>query len=114
VSFDVVFYVTDRGEMPVLDFLNGLSSKEASKCFTYIDMLVEHGNQLPSNFVKHLQDGLWELRPEFGGQEFRLFYFVVLDDSIVMLHAIKKKSQRTPQRDVALALKRMKEVKPNE
>jgi phage-related protein len=111
MSYDVVFYRTERDRFPVLEFLNALPAKEFSKCYSYIELLVQHGNTLPSNIVKHLTDDLWELRPEYGGQEFRVFYFIVLGDTIVLLHAIKKKSQRTPKRDLDLALKRMDEVK---
>ena len=34
------------------------------------------------------------------------------DNSFVMLHAIKKKSRKTPRGDIEVAVKRMKEVKP--
>ena len=108
---EIVFYVTDRGEFPVLEFLLALSDKERAKCVQYIDALAEHGNALPANYVKHLEQGVWELRPEFGGTEFRLFYFTVIENSFVMLHAIKKKTRSIPRREIELAIKRMKEVK---
>jgi phage-related protein len=89
VSFDIVFYVTDRGDMPVREFMSKLSIKERVKSFSYFDLLMEFGNSLQANIIKHVGDGSWELRPEFGGVEFRYFYFIVLGDTIVMLHAIR-------------------------
>lgn len=108
-QYDIVFYQTERGEMPVLDFLYSLSEKEQAKCSDYLTALAERGNTLPSNFVKRVEHGLWELRPEYGGTEFRFFYFTVIENTIIMLHAIKKKTQRIPRKDIELALKRKKE-----
>jgi phage-related protein len=97
--------------MPVIEFLDSLSVKERVKCRQYIDALVEFGNSLPSNYIKHIEKGLWELRPEFGGAEFRLFYFILAaDNRIFMLHAIKKKTQKTPRKEIDLALKRKAEL----
>ena len=64
-----------------------------------------------SQFIKHLEGDLWELRPEFGGVEIRLFYFMWVDGMMVIVHALKKKSQRVPRRELGLALKRLEEVK---
>ena len=93
----------------MLEFINQRNQKEQEKIFAYISALSEQGNSLPSNYIKPLGDGLWELRPEFGGTEFRLFYFTVVQNTIVMLHAIKKKTQKTPRKDLDLARKRQKE-----
>jgi phage-related protein len=112
VPFEVVFYVTERGEFPVLDFMATLSAKEFAKSVAYMTILQESGSNLPANFVVHLGEGLYELRPEFGGVEMRYFYFTVLGETIVKLHAIKKKTRKTPPRDLALARKRMEECKP--
>jgi phage-related protein len=59
-----------------------------------------------------LGGGLWELRPEFGGTELRYFYFTIQNETIVMLHAVKKKSQKTNRNDLTLAKKRMEETRP--
>jgi len=112
MTFEVVFYVNERGEFPVLEFMESLNIKEYAKSISYLQILQENGNKLPASFVVHLGGGLYELRPEFGGVEIRYFYFMVLGDTIVMLHALKKKSRRTPPRDLALARKRMKECEP--
>jgi len=106
---EIVFYVTDCGNSPVLDFIGQQNEKEQAKITSYLFALAERGNSLPANYVKHLEQGVWELRPEYGGTEFRLFYFTIIENTIVMLHAIKKKSQKTPRRDLALAIKRKKE-----
>lgn len=115
MSWKIRFYETARGDKPIEEFLLRLGNKERAKCLDYFDRLAEHGNSLPGNYIKYLQGGLWELRPEFGGVEFRFFYFIVTAaGEIVILHAFKKKTQKTPERDLSLALKRMAETKESE
>ena len=108
----IVFYETERGDKPVQDFIRKQNTKERQKTYSYLEALAEQGNSLPSNYIKPLGDGLWEFRPEFGGTEFRLFYFVFVANTIIVLHAIKKKTQKTPTRDLALARKRKEEYEP--
>lgn len=55
--------------------------------------------------------GLFELRCK--GQEgiSRAFYCTVVGREIVVLHSFIKKTQETPDRDLAVARKRLKEVR---
>jgi phage-related protein len=56
-------------------------------------------------------DGLFELR--LKGQEgiARVFFCVRVGRRVTMLHTFVKKTQKTPQREIDIARKRMKEVK---
>jgi len=47
---------------------------------------------------------LWELRP---GRH-RVIYFYFEGDKAILLHAFKKQSQKTPEREIGVALQRMK------
>lgn len=111
---EILFYVTERGESPVQEFIDGLSIKEQAKWLSYARLLQEHGNTLPSQYIKHIEGDLWELRPEFGGVEMRFFYFVFTPEAIMIVHAVKKKSQKVRPRDVQLAVKRMNDVRLRE
>lgn len=114
MAYNISLYVDSRNQCPILEFLDTLNAKETQKCLAYIELLAEFGNRLPANYIKHIENDVWELRPEFGGTEFRFFYFLVLEDTIVILHAVKKKRQRLAQSDIAMALKRAEEVRPHE
>ena len=111
MSRQISFYADDEGQSAVVDFLSELSVKERAKCYAYISLLEQYGHRLTSQFIKHLEGDLWELRPEFGGVEMRLLYFTWIGDMIVIVHAFKKKSQKMRQRDLKLAIKRIVEVK---
>jgi phage-related protein len=48
----------------------------------------------------------WELRP--GG--IRLFYFAYVDNQFVILHGYRKQSQKAPDLEIKIALRRMHEL----
>jgi len=61
---------------------------------------------LPPPFSKKMRgaERLWELRP---GRH-RVIYFYFEGDKAILLHAFKKQSQKTPEREIGVALQRMK------
>jgi phage-related protein len=54
--------------------------------------------------------GVEELRVRDRSGAYRVFYYIRLVDSILIFHAFVKKTQKTPTEEIALALKRLKEV----
>ena len=106
--YTVEFYETKDGECQVWDFLEGLRIKAASnkdariqhkQASLYIELLQQNGTHMNENITKHLEDGIWELRP--GNN--RVFYFFFQDDIFVLLHQFRKKSQKTPKREIEKA-----------
>ena len=59
----------------------------------------DNGTRLGENITKHLEDDIWELRP--GNN--RVFYFFFENDTFVLLHHFRKKSQKTPRREIEKA-----------
>lgn len=64
----------------------------------------EYGRFLPNKYLKKLSGDVWELRPG----DARLFLYIKGDTGIIV-HGILKKSQKTPKRDLDLAMKRIRE-----
>jgi phage-related protein len=114
MDWEVLYYQSERGESPIEEFLLSLSIKARAKCLSYIDQLEQFGNRLPSNIATKVEEDLWELRPEFGGVEHRLFYFTFVDRQIVVVHAIKKKRQKLKASDIKVAQARIAEVRRRE
>ena len=106
--YKIEFYENQHGESEVWDFLEALrvksqSSKDAriqyNQIIFYIDLLAKNGTNLPVNITKHLEEDIWELRP--GNN--RVFYFYYDESQYVLLHHFRKKSQKTPNREIARA-----------
>ena len=58
----------------------------------------------------HERDGLYEVRSNISDAR---MLFVLIENQMVLLHGFIKKTQKTPSRDLNLAIKRMKEVRQN-
>ena len=66
------------------------------------------GGRPPTRAMGH---GLFELRLKAAEGIARVLYCTVVERRIMMLHQYVKKSEKTPRRELEIALKRMKEVK---
>ena len=62
--------------------------------------------------VKHLQGPLWEIR--LGGRAgiARALYVTMRQQRVIVVRAFVKKTQKTPPSEIALALARLKDVRP--
>jgi phage-related protein len=54
--------------------------------------------------------GVREIRVHEDSGEFRVIYLATRPEAVYVLHAFQKKSQKTSQADVALAIKRFKTI----
>lgn len=106
--YTIDFYQNKNGESQVLDFieklrLKSLTSKDAriqyNQILLCIDLLSKNGANLPANISKHIEEDIWELRP--GNN--RVFYFFYKNNKYVLLHYFRKKSQKTPKREITHA-----------
>lgn len=75
-----------------------------------VELLMEHGPSLRLPHSRAFGDGLFELRPRGRAGIGRAFYCFLIGKRVVVLHAFVKKTQETPERELNLARKRMKEV----
>ncbi|MBN8506414.1 MAG: type II toxin-antitoxin system RelE/ParE family toxin [Burkholderiales bacterium] len=75
-----------------------------------VELLAEHGPSLQLPHSRAMGEGLFELRPRGRSGIGRAFYCFLVGKRVVVLHAFVKKTQQTPERDLKLARKRLKEV----
>jgi len=84
------------------NFINTLSEEESKKIFYVLDMLKMHA-RLNQKFVKHIQDGIYELRSEYNGNIFRVFFLFDEGNLILLLNGFKKKSRKAPKKELETA-----------
>ena len=72
---------------------------------------VQSGND-PDDWkpMKTVGAGVREIRLKGTDGIYRIFYVVVTDSSVYVLHAFKKTSQKTPKKDIDKCINRFKEV----
>ena len=85
-------------------FIETLSPKELIK-LDYILSLLETSDRVPTKFIKHLLDGLYELRMEYSGNIYRVFFIFDKGQLVVLFNGFQKKKQKTSQAEIDKALK---------
>lgn len=75
-----------------------------------VELLIEHGPSLRLPHSRAFVDGLFELRPKGRSGIGRAFYCYMVGKQVIVLHAFIKKTQQTPDNELKLARKRLKEV----
>ncbi|NLI41941.1 MAG: type II toxin-antitoxin system RelE/ParE family toxin [Caldisericales bacterium] len=101
--WNITFYVDHRGNCPPKEFIENLTVMEQAKIRNSLRLLQEFGTNLSMPHAKQINGKLWELRPG----EFRLFYFAYIEQQFVILHGYRKKGQKAPNREIAIAMRRM-------
>lgn len=74
------------------------------------DLMIEMGPNIGMPHTKYMGDGLLELRLKGKEGIARVFYCVVMQHKIMILHSFIKKTQKTPLKELKLAKSRMMEV----
>lgn len=103
----VVFYVDENGFSSVREFLQSLDIKTQARFAWSIEQLRIRNVKAQEPLVRHLDGKLWELREESSTNIYRLLYFFFSGRRIVFLHGFQKKTQKTPRREIEIALQRM-------
>lgn len=91
-----------------MNFINSLEELQARKIFYVIDMLKTQ-MRISEKFIKHLGDGIYELRAEVSGNIFRVLFIFDEGNIVLLLNGFQKKTQKTPKSEIDLAKKLKKE-----
>jgi phage-related protein len=81
--------------------------------FRLVETMEVHGANLRMPHSRAMGDGLFELRPKGREGIGRVFYCTQVEQRIVVLHSFTKKTQETPDSELRIARRRMKEVRNN-
>jgi phage-related protein len=103
------FFVAASGKMPVREWLLDLDQDDRRVLGKDIQK-VEFGWPIGMPYCRPLGRGLWEVRSNISSGRIARVVFCLHGGDMVLLHGFVKKSQKTPQQDIDLALQRMKEL----
>ncbi|MCG2720067.1 MAG: type II toxin-antitoxin system RelE/ParE family toxin [Nanoarchaeota archaeon] len=95
--------------------MESLSEKQGAKVLREINILEKAGinSVFPhtSKIAGSEYKDLWELRTKFSSNNFRVIYFLHIKNKFILLHGFKKKTNKTPKRELEIAKRRMIEYK---
>ena len=69
--------------------------------------LIEEIDRVPETYLYHIEntDGLYEIRVQLGSDIFRIFCFFDQGQLVVLANGFQKKTQKTPKKEIEMALK---------
>ena len=73
--------------------------------------MIKYGPNLGLPHTDAFGGGLFELRLKGAEGIARVFFCTMVGQEIIILHSFIKKTQKTPEKELKLAKKRMKELK---
>lgn len=105
----VVFFMYEDGSVPYKIWLDEIVNKRdrraAIKCSVRLELLRDYSNMLRRPYSDYLRDGIYELRLEYGGVNYRILYFFHSNEIIIVTHGITKES-KVPQKEIDIAVER--------
>ncbi|MBR4651025.1 MAG: type II toxin-antitoxin system RelE/ParE family toxin [Prevotella sp.] len=87
-----------------IDFFMSLDEGAKKKVAYVLDMLKTQ-QRLNQNFVKHIREGVYELRAQHNGNIYRAFFIFDDGDIVMLFNGFQKKTQKTPQNEIEKAIK---------
>ena len=104
----VVFYRTRGGSEIVRDWLRVFDERDRNAIGLDL-MRIQFRWPVGMPLCRPMGEGLWEVRTSLPSSRIARVLFCVVAERIVVLHGFIKKTQKTPDDELALARKRMKE-----
>jgi phage-related protein len=86
--------------------------KDMQARFVWISNLIaEHGlHNVGQPYIKYLEQGIWEIRLKGRDGISRALYVTIKPQRVIVVRVFIKKTQKTPRKEIKLALKRAKEI----
>ncbi len=105
----VRFFRTDSGNEPVRKWLKGLTPEDRKDIGADLQT-IEFGWPVGMPLCRSLSShkGLWEVRCNLTGGRIARILFCTRKKELILLHGFIKKTQKTPDRAISIAVKRMK------
>lgn len=108
-KWKVIYYVSSSGNNPVKEFLDA-NLKTKVKALRIFSNIEEYGLTSVIPHIKKLTGTpLWEIRI-LGEDSTRILYITRSGKQILLLHAFVKKTDKTPLKEINVALGRLREI----
>lgn len=103
------YYRDSKGNEPVANFIDSLPLGTRAKVFRLIELLAKYGVLLKEPYTKQVRGKVRELRIKDSKGAIRVLYFTYTGKRFILLHGFIKKGDKTPEREIDMAEKRMRD-----
>jgi phage-related protein len=82
-------------------------TKNVQEKIEYVFKVIRTVQNVPKKFLDHMSgtNGLYEIRVEFESNIYRIFCCFDKGNLVILFNGFQKKSQKTPKKEIDLALK---------
>lgn len=88
-----------------MEYIQVLDKPERARVLEALDQVERYGFDAVRMQFRQIEGKLWEIKITMH----RIFYVMIEQENMVLLHAYKKQGQRLPVKEREIARKRMKE-----
>ena len=110
---EIFLYQEADGSIPLVEWLVMLQQRNKpafEKCLFLLNLLEEFGNELRRPRADYLRDGIYELRTEVRGVNYRMLYGFVGKDIALVSHGLTKEKV-VLTREIELAIEHLERVR---
>lgn len=105
--YTIEIYEDKNGRSIIKEYILDLHKQKSkdsnikfNKIISYIRELQKNGISIGENYIKHIKDEIWELRP----LKHRIL-FAYVNNKFILLNIFIKQTKKTPQREIQKARK---------
>ena len=106
IKWKITYYNRD-----VYEELLNWPAKILSKYLRMAELIEVYGADLGMPLTRPLGNGLFEIRVKAQEGIGRAFFCTLIGKEVVILHTLIKKTQQTPEKDLEISRKRLKEIR---
>lgn len=105
---NILSYVTSGGKDLIIEYLNNLPKAEMAEGYYILEMLELEGKRyLDTLDTRQIEGKIWEIKFR---RHNRIFYVLLNEESLYLLHACKKQKGKAESFEVKKAKNRAKEI----
>jgi len=108
MAWKVIQFESPRGEKYVEEFIDQQNPTVKGKFIGMVDFLEKYGPFLSGKYTKKIKKDLYELRIT-GKEQIRILY-TIRQQEIILIHAFKKKTPKTPLKEIKTAILRLDKI----
>lgn len=110
VVMRIMFHASGSGRSYIEGFLKDLTSQDRATVLAVFDEIRYYGFSAVGCEFRQIEGKLWEIKIRTASGGYRFFYTMLSGETMYVLHAYKKQSQKAPKQELEMARKKLKEV----
>jgi len=107
---EILFFEQSSGASPISRFIDAQPKQDQAVIVAVLSAIEEEGLSAKGAFFRQLSGKLWEIKIKAPSGGYRFLSITLNRETMIILHGFKKKTQKTPLKEIKLATKRLKEV----